>query len=103
MLTALSMAWRGDFMTLWRSPEGYRQKLTLGSKGPAVDWLATQLARLRQEPTPPVGQRMDDAMQARLSAFQVSQGIKPDGMAGAMTFMQVNLAAGVDEPRLTRP
>ncbi len=100
-LTALSMAWRGDFMTLWRSPEGYRQKLTLGSKGPAVDWLATQLARLRQEPTPPAGQRLDDGMQARLSAFQVSQGIKPDGMAGAMTFMQINRLTGVDEPHLT--
>jgi general secretion pathway protein A len=88
-------------MTLWRAPEGYQQRLTLGAKGPAVDWLATQLARLRQEPAPPAGQRLDDALQARLSAFQVSQGIKPDGMAGAMTFMQINRLTGVDEPHLT--
>ena len=100
-LSALSVGWRGDFMTLWRAPEGYQQRLTLGAKGPAVDWLATQLARLRQEPAPPAGQRLDDALQARLSAFQVSQGIKPDGMAGAMTFMQINRLTGVDEPHLT--
>jgi general secretion pathway protein A len=99
-LIALSQAWHGDFVTWWRAPEGYRQKLVRGSKGPAVDWLAQRLAQLGQASMPTQDQRLDDNLQAVIAAFQVSQGIKPDGMAGAMTFMQINRLTGVDEPRL---
>ncbi len=99
-LTALSLAWRGDFTTLWRAPEGYRQKLVAGSKGPAVDWLASQLAQVQGTDKPESASVMTPVLQSRLSAFQVSQGIKPDGMAGAMTFMQLNRLTGVPEPRL---
>jgi general secretion pathway protein A len=99
-LIALSQAWHGDFVTWWRAPEGYRQKLVRGSQGPAVDWLAQRLAQLGQASLPKPSQRLDENLQAVVAAFQVSQGIKPDGMAGAMTFMQINRLTGVDEPRL---
>jgi general secretion pathway protein A len=99
-LTALSQAWHGDFITWWRAPQGYRQKLVYGSKGPAVDWLAQRLATLGESTSPAPGQKLDRDLQAVLAAFQVSQGIKPDGMAGAMTFMQINRLTGVNEPRL---
>jgi general secretion pathway protein A len=99
-LTALSQAWHGDFITWWRAPQGYRQKLVHGSKGPAVDWLAQRLATLGESTSPAPGQKLDRDLQAVLAAFQVSQGIKPDGMAGAMTFMQINRLTGVNEPRL---
>ena len=36
----------------------------------------------------------------QLRAFQLAQGLPADGMPGPMTFMQLNRAAGVDEPRL---
>ena len=39
-------------------------------------------------------------LRARLQAFQVAHGLKPDGLAGPMTLMQINQAAGVLEPRL---
>ena len=32
--------------------------------------------------------------------FQLAQGLIPDGRAGPMTFMQLNRAAGLAEPRL---
>jgi general secretion pathway protein A len=99
-LTALALAWRGQFSTFWLAPEGYRQKLVPGSKGPAVDWLAQRLASVQQTDTPNGAQTLDAVLQSRLTAFQVSQGIKPDGMAGAMTFMQINRLTGVTEPRL---
>jgi general secretion pathway protein A len=99
-LIALSQAWHGDFITWWRAPQGYRQKLVYGSKGPAVDWLAQRLATLGQSASPEPGQKLDRDLQAVLAAFQVSQGIKPDGMAGAMTFMQINRLTDVNEPRL---
>jgi general secretion pathway protein A len=33
-------------------------------------------------------------------AFQLTQGLAPDGLVGPQTLMQLNRAAGVDEPRL---
>ncbi len=37
---------------------------------------------------------------ARIYRFQVAQGLVPDGVAGPLTLMLLNRAAGVDEPRL---
>jgi general secretion pathway protein A len=36
----------------------------------------------------------------QVGAFQVLQGLPVDGQAGPLTLMQLNRAAGVDEPRL---
>lgn len=98
-LAVLSGLWRGDFATLWLAPEGYRAKVQLGQTGPVVDWLAEQLGRIdKQAAGSPA--RFDRAMQARLQAFQLTQGLKPDGVAGATTFMLINQVTGVPEPRL---
>lgn len=101
-LSALSSIWRGDFATLWRAPEGFRNKLTQGQSGPAVDWLATRLAQIDHGPAAATPARLDTALQARLQAFQLAQGLKPDGVAGATTFMLINRASGVPEPRLVQ-
>jgi general secretion pathway protein A len=101
-LGTLAAVWRGDFGTFWRAPEGYRGRLERGQRGPAVDWLAAQLARHAQEPAPASGQTFDAALQARVQAFQLSQGLQPDGVAGAGTMMMLNRVAGTDEPRLTK-
>ncbi len=98
-LAVLSGLWRGDFATIWLAPEGYRAKVQLGQTGPVVDWLAEQLGRIdKQAAGNPA--RFDRALQARLQAFQLTQGLKPDGVAGATTFMLINQATGVPEPRL---
>jgi len=98
-LAVLSGLWRGDFATLWLAPEGYRAKVQLGQTGPVVDWLAEQLGRIdKQAAGNPA--RFDHALQARLQAFQLTQGLKPDGVAGATTFMLINQAVGIEEPRL---
>ncbi|WP_409970417.1 peptidoglycan-binding domain-containing protein [Piscinibacter sp.] len=39
-------------------------------------------------------------MQARVFAFQLAQGLQPDGLAGPLTLMQLTRASGIDEPRL---
>jgi general secretion pathway protein A len=43
---------------------------------------------------------LDLSMVARIREFQTAQGLKSDGMVGPLTFMHLNRAAGVDEPRL---
>jgi general secretion pathway protein A len=100
-LVSLANLWLGDFSTFWRAPEGYSGVLADGARGPAVELLATQLAALRGEPAPGAAQAYDSALRARVQAFQLSQGIQPDGRAGPTTFMQLARAAGnTREPRL---
>ncbi|MDO9203752.1 MAG: AAA family ATPase [Hydrogenophaga sp.] len=96
-LTALADIWRGDYATLWRTPPGQQGRLNNGNSGPAANWLAQQLQQLQSS-----GQIAADAsdFSSRIRAFQRSQGIDGDGLAGPMTFMLINRASGVDEPRL---
>jgi general secretion pathway protein A len=100
-LATLASMWRGEFATLWRLPPGYAGPLADGARGPAVDRLAASLAAARHENAPPAGQSLDAALRGRLFAFQLTQGLQPDGVAGPTTFMQLNRAGGVPEPRLS--
>ena len=99
-LAVLATLWQGDFATFWRAPAGYSALLGPGSNGPVVDELTAQLAALDGGPPPAARQTFDAALKARVNAFQLAQGLKPDGKAGPTTFMQLNRARGVKEPRL---
>jgi len=103
-LAALTKRWRGDFATLWRAPPGYAGRSGAQPDAQTVEWVAARLAAL-DGAAPPSGRREFDApLQARLRAFQLAQGLTPDGQPGPMTLMQLNRAAAVDEPRMqTRP
>ena len=98
-LAILATLWQGDFATLWRAPPGYASMVGTGSSGAVVDHLAAQLAALDGGP-PAAGQPFDAALRARVHAFQLAQGLKADGRAGPTTFMQLNHASGIKEPRL---
>ena len=99
-LPVLTKAWRGDFGTVWRLPAGYTTAVGEGASGPVVDALATQLAALAHEPAPAAGQTMDAGLRTKVAGFQSAHGLSPVGKAGPTTFMQLNRAAGVAEPRL---
>ena len=99
-LATLANLWRGEFATFWRAPPGFARGIADGASGPAVDWLATQLASFNGQPAPAAGQVFDSALRARIQAFQLAQGLQPDGRPGPMTLMQLNRTAGVPEPRL---
>ena len=99
-LADFSRLWRGDFATLWRPPPAYVDTLQAGASGPAVDALAQALASALRLPPPAPGQVLAGALAARLASFQVAHSLRPDGMAGPTTFMQLNRSTGVTEPRL---
>ncbi|CAN5712570.1 ExeA family protein [soil metagenome] len=99
-LVTLQRMWRGEFATLWRTPPGYSAMLSEGASGPAVQHLAVQLAALQGGTPPPNAQPFDATVKSQVNAFQQSHGLKPDGVAGPTTFMLLNRATGVDEPRL---
>ncbi len=101
-LAALAARWQGDFATLWRVPPGYAAAAK-GPGGETLDWIAARLAQADGSASP-AARRDPAALRARLRAFQLSQGLVPDGQVGPLTFMQLNRVAGIDEPRLrTQP
>ena len=114
-LESLTQLWQGDFATFWRVPPGYATKNTAQPKGkttaktplaprdnavPGLDWIAVKLAQLNSDPKPTGKATLDTALVAKIRAFQLAHGLKPDGMVGATTFMQINRATGVAEPHL---
>ncbi|MET0348719.1 MAG: peptidoglycan-binding domain-containing protein, partial [Rhizobacter sp.] len=99
-LVSLAKIWRGEFATFWRQPPGFTNRLDKGQKGVLVDWLSTSLAKAAGEAAPTKAAVYDNQMQARVAAFQLAQGLKPDGLPGPTTLMQLNRVTGVDEPKL---
>ena len=92
--------WRGEFRTLWRAPSGFSGRIDGREGGSTLAWLGAQLAAL-DGAAPSAGRPiLDAALQSRVLAFQLAQGLPADGWPGPMTFMQLNRVAGIDEPRL---
>ena len=99
-LLTLAQMWRGEFATLWRVPEGYRASSGEDSGNAAGQWIAARLTALQGSPRASDARETDVPLKSRISAFQMTQGLKPDGLAGPMTYMQLNRLSGVDEPKL---
>ncbi len=101
-LVSLADYWRGEFATFWRVPPDYSGNITGRSAGQSAHWLALQLATARGD-SRPIGERFDDAaLKGWIHAFQLTQGLPSDGIAGPITLMRLNRVLGIDEPRLQR-
>jgi general secretion pathway protein A len=98
-ITALADIWRGEYTTLWRQPPGQSGRLGNGNSGPAAVWATQQLDRLQARGDLPASANSFDQ---KVRAFQQAKGLDAEGIAGPMTFMLINLAAGVAEPRLSK-
>jgi peptidoglycan hydrolase-like protein with peptidoglycan-binding domain len=68
----------------------------LAADGASGTWLAQQLARLDGGPA----QDSAEGLAKRIRAFQMAQGLRPDGLPGPLTLMRLNHATGVAEPTL---
>ena len=99
-IALLTTSWRGDFSTLWRVPPGYAGSLAEGARGPTVDAIGARLAQAQGASAPATALPFDATLKARVYAFQLAQGLAPDGIAGPTTLMQLNRASGIVEPWL---
>jgi general secretion pathway protein A len=97
-LVSLADYWRGEFTTLWRIAPAYAG--TGSGSEPNPKWLARQLAIARGESVPAKARIDDETLKGWIHAFQLTQGLNSDGIAGPLTLMQLNRAIGVDEPHL---
>jgi general secretion pathway protein A len=99
-IASLANVWQGDFATYWRAPPDYLQKISEGQTHFKNDWLAIKLAAINGDPKPAPNAAQDATLILKIRGFQLAHGLKPDGIVGATTFMQINRVTGVEEPRL---
>jgi general secretion pathway protein A len=99
-LADMAQQWSGRYVLLWYAPPGFGDALSAGSRGPGVPWLRQALARLQggdaQGPS-----WYDAELAARVRAFQLAEGMVPDGVAGAFTVIRLNMRLDRSLPRLT--
>jgi general secretion pathway protein A len=98
-LTAIAPLWSGKYALLYRTPQDFGSALSLGSRGPAVAWLRETLAQVQGGDTS--GPAVFDAdLAGRVKAFQLAAGVEPDGVAGPLTLIHLNLRVDQSLPRL---
>jgi len=100
---AVSDMWFGQFVLLWKPPNGLTTPLGPGSVDRNVVWLRESLAaideRYRAEPLD--SGRFDERLDARLRDFQRDHRLDVDGLAGAQTQIIINTLLAPDGgPRL---
>jgi general secretion pathway protein A len=98
-LSKIAPLWSGNYLVLWKPPPGYRGELAEGSRGEAVKWLRRSLAQARGG-TEKGAALFDADLTRRVKAFQLAEGIEPDGIAGELTLTLLRARAIKDLPRL---
>jgi general secretion pathway protein A len=102
----VSDMWLGQYMLLWRPPNGAAVSMAPGSRGPSVFWLRKSLAEIdaRYRTDLPDSDEFDEDLRQNVRAFQREHRLAVDGVAGQQTQIIINtLLAADDTPRLTIP
>jgi general secretion pathway protein A len=101
---SISELWFGQYLLLWKPPNGISMSLAVGSQDQNVLWLRQSLAVIdevyRSEPID--SDIYDGGLQQAVRAFQRDHRLRVDGVAGQQTQIIVNSLLAVDgTPRLT--
>ncbi len=100
-LGALAAQWAGQYTLLWRLPAEARENIRSGEGGPAVQWLARQLALARGSVADAGSQTMfDHTLQRQVKQFQLDQGLVPDGLVGPQTVIRLAGVGDSEAPEL---
>jgi len=101
-LDAVASQWSGHYTLLWRMPAQVRDTIHPGENGPAVQWLAGQLALARGQAAPASTDRVfDDELQREVRKFQLVHGLVPDGSVGPQTLMHLASWGDPAAPKLS--
>jgi len=100
---ALAAQWSGQYSLLWRMPADARVNIRSGERGPAVAWLARQLAQAQGRTVEPgEAPLLDEALLRQVKQFQLAEGLIPDGVVGTRTLMRLAGVADKTAPKLSR-
>jgi general secretion pathway protein A len=100
-LAQIAPLWSGKYVLLWYAPPGFSNVLAGGSRSPAVSWLRQSLARVQGGNADGTA-LFDDELVGQVKAFQLAEGMEPDGVAGALTLIRLNLRLDQNLPRLSK-
>jgi general secretion pathway protein A len=90
--------WDGAYTVVWRPLPGALRVLTPGVQGPEVAWLRKALGDGEVAARPAV---YDSALAGRVAAFQRSEGLEPDGVAGIQTLLRLSIRSDRRTPVLS--
>lgn len=100
-LNDIESHWLGNFTLLWKTPPDYEGDILPGRKGPSIQWLNTQLSALLGRQVQPQGTVVyNDELVREVKKFQLSQGLKPDGIVGVHTMIRLSTVNKNDTPLL---
>lgn len=97
--------WHGEYLLLWRKPAIGVNSIAPGAHGNAVVWLTHALDRIEgRTSSPDTTDVYDDALSARVRAFQKRRGLIVDGIVGERSLIHIAGAAGdPPSPHLFNP
>ncbi len=100
-VAGLERIWTGDYTLVWQPPPGGSTMIASSSWGEDVRWLRQLLSRIPGlDLSPSDSPRFDPSLGGALRAFQTSRGLRPDGVAGPRTLIQLSQA--VEMPNIPR-
>jgi general secretion pathway protein A len=97
---ALDGSWFGTYIVLWQMPPDYNGNLSEGSVGVAVAWLRSQLGDFMGSQLNPPSDTFDSTLRDAVIRFQRRQGLRPDGIVGPATWIEINSVGTQHVPRL---
>ena len=103
---AITDAWFGKYMLLWRPPTGKAVSLGRGYRGEEVVWLRESLAAIDKQfdSNSPSSATYDANLEQIVRNFQRAHRLDVDGLAGHQTQIIINSLLAVDgTPRLQTP
>jgi general secretion pathway protein A len=105
-LDELGDMWFGEYVLVWRPPNGTSAALGPGSVGPGVTWLRQSLAAIdaRYSSAAPDSEIFDADLANKVRLFQRDHRLDVDGLAGRQTQIIINTLLEPEKaPRLTMP
>jgi len=100
----LNEFWFGQFLIVWRPPNGRNEAISPGMQNDNVVWLKQSLSSLMDDYDVDAqnSSLFDDELRERLISFQRQHRLEADGVAGSKTQIVINsLLATSDGPRLS--
>ena len=98
----LAAYWNGNFAYVWATPPDYQEPLKLSTRGLAVQWLKTGLAKLTDlDLIVPPNVAYDEDLQFQVLQFQRKYGLEADAVAGPATLIMLNSLISSDHPNLS--
>jgi general secretion pathway protein A len=91
--------WDGPFVMIWKSPILGPIPLQVGMRGQDVIWLRRRLGAL-DGLSGEAARLYDEGLRQRVAAYQLTEALSPDGMAGEETLLRLAATPGANGPGL---